>query len=243
VLLLEGAFREIDDTLGTEGADGIPRLDFANRAGALLYAESWGWLERKEWTLTIGAGATYVTLPPDCASVRTVVAASGSVAYIANYVAFVERKTRGNASCTLLSPYFEADADGRPIARLAVYPSPSAAITVKAAGRMRWPGLTGEVGERDAIPLPPALPIFESLYLEFLRAVALGHTRVDSRTRQGELALVYAGPVYAKAKSEDARLFPRLGGVRNTAIDVARQARRPGMSDVIWSEPPTVDLG
>ena len=110
---------------------------------------------------------------------------------------------------------------GPPKARIALYPTPS---TAEVAGLKLFYARTLGTATSDSYEIP-VVPYCHTLYLEILRAIALGYEEHDMGTASARLMQVFGGPLFANATRRDARTQSTYGVLTG---GVAQQARGSG---------------
>lgn len=105
---------------------------------------------------------------------------------------------------------------GRPIPRLEIWPAPGSntSSAFRIHYRADWVDISDDA---DTVPLP-ALFGMEFLYLQVVRAVALGYEEFDTASMQARLAEVRGGPDFAAAVRSDAMIQTNFGEMRGGAV-------------------------
>lgn len=219
MITLDQAFEAAGHALRNPKAQPIEAI---NHAGGILYSHPWTWRDRRVWTVSIGAGTEKVTLPADVADVRDVQPSSTDnwrYTFVNDYAVIQQAKafTAGGCGQYLIAPLHEQNIDGEIVAKLAVYPAltTAAAQAVTVLGRGKWARVTGATDGKKALPLPQALPVFDTLYLELVRAYVRGYEFDEKMRVDDEIGSVMAGPIWHMALEADRLHFEKPVAVRN----------------------------
>jgi len=232
VLTLKTCFDAIDHKLGTSPEQPLDRLNIVNQAGAILYAHPWRWLEAGLWELSLEQGSDRVTLPDDVGEIVDITPADSwqiSVNYLRDLGTFQRVRAANpeatSSSCFTLAPFNEMR---RNVSKsyLAVWPPASEpmANALLCFGRRRWGQMTDEDKPESAyVPLPKALPILETLFIELVRAYAAGYEKDVTTDVQEQIARVMGGPLWLMALEADSRTFSGSSPMRNTGMQMAKR--------------------
>lgn len=231
MLTLKTCFDAIDHKLGIDDAQPLDRLNIVNQAGAILYSQPWRWLENAAWTLSIDAGSDRIPIPLDAGELIEAVAADGyslRVELVRSYGDLLRLKSLypdgANVELVVLAPFVE-QRENQLRYYLAVWPTQTAALPngILARGRRCWAPMRDDLKPESAIiPLPPLQPIFETLFIELVRAYAAGYEKDATTDVQVEIARVMSGPLWLTAQNTDARAVGGSEALANTALQMAR---------------------
>jgi hypothetical protein len=245
MLTLKTCFDAIDHKLGIDDVQPLDRLNIVNQAGAILYSQPWRWLEGGAWTLSLDAGSDRIPLPADAGELVDAVATDGyslCVQLVSSYGDLLAAKSLYpdgvSGSVVMLAPFVE-QRDNQLRSYLAVWPTQSAALpnAILARGRRCWAQMRDDMKPEGAIvPLPPLQPIFETLFIELLRAYAAGYEKDGTTDVQAEIARVMAGPLWLAAQNADVRAVGGSSALQNTALQMAR-AHNGGYDGDVYNGP------
>lgn len=231
MLTLKTCFDAINHKLGIDDEQPLDRLNIVNQAGAILYAQPWRWLEGASWTLSLDAGSDRLPMPADAGELTEAVAADGiatHVQLVRSYGDLLNLKSLYpdgvSESFIVLAPFVE-QRENQLRHYLAVWPTQTAAMPngILARGRRCWAPMRDDMRPESAIvPLPPMQPIFETLFIELVRAYAAGYEKDATTDVQAEIARVMSGPLWLTASNTDSRSIGGSEALQNTALQMAR---------------------
>lgn len=122
----------------------------------------------------------------------------------------------GLAYCGAISWYRSTITEGgAPIPRIDIDPAPTTDDNNAFVFQYRadWPDVDDD---EYTIPVPPTFAI-EMLYLQIVRAVALGYEEFDQASMDDRLAAIVGGPIYSAAVVADGGIQPSVGPMRGGA--------------------------
>jgi hypothetical protein len=101
---------------------------------------------------------------------------------------------------------------GAPIPRLEIYPPPEAndVNAFQFMYRADWSDMTDD---SDVVQIPSMFAM-EVLYLQIVRAVALGYEEFDTASMDARIATLVGGPIYKAAITADGGIVPTVGMMR-----------------------------
>lgn len=216
-LSVQEALGHVTATLGDSDVQtDIDPLAMVNIAGQLLVSmNEWHFLQQNEVDLSLVDGQPFVDLPADFKAMRFIEHANSltSAIHMTTLAEILQRRVTalGNFQDFWGAIEFSLDANGIPVQRLAVWPTPNSNTegTLRAYYDRTWTEITDDVGY---IPVPQyAVP----LYVQILRAVCRGWEEEDEGSLDRRMLEIHAGPIYASAKRQDSRQQVEFGPLRN----------------------------
>ncbi len=219
---------DLDEELGGS-------LMVLNHAGYhLVNMCTWKWLERAPVTLGTVGSQSYVDLPSDFGEAIAIDATEGLVSTIrfTTFQHLLEMRTN-QVNITNFEYYgaivWNADtsaAGGSPTARIEIWPTPVTTDSDEFTFfyRAGWVYLTEDT-QYIAIPA-----FMEPLYIQLVRAYALGYEEEDQASMMKRVDAIYASSVYRIAMEQDARIQSNYGqlmggAASNTVYGVNKFAR------------------
>ncbi|MEQ8770064.1 MAG: hypothetical protein RIB60_06100 [Phycisphaerales bacterium] len=209
-----------------EVLDTVTVLNAAGRE--LVQSHPWNWLRRPAADLGVTADQAYTDLPSDFGRL---VSLTGTTADQVTLVSPDEwskfERDILDASETVACFFEYSDGDGPTTPRIYWNPTPS--TTDADAYRITYlAGWAEKTADNDNLVLPVFL---ETLYWEFLFAVARGWDEQDVAGLQPRLAPVKAGPTFMAAVEQDTESNPVMGPILNGG------ARRRGVRRIEYEVP------
>lgn len=253
MLTLKTCFDAINHKLAIGSDQPLDRLNIVNQAGAILYAQPWRWLEAELWALDLVQGSDRVALPPELGELEDVWPADVfdyRVHFCRDYGEFQRMKAlypEGTHHWHYTLAPFNEQVDNQIEAHLAVWPPPDADVQggLLARGRRMWvPILDDAKPQSGVIPLPVRQPLYETLFIELVRAYACGYEKDGTTDVENELERVLGGRLYSMCMDADLRAFGGTEPTRNTAVEVGRRlagapdAGREYNGPQVWADYP-----
>lgn len=221
-LRLEDCAAHIFHALGAEPSSELSTPLVANAAGEwFVSSQAWKWLSRTPASGDFVASQDYVTLPTDFGELVAVerdnVVAGFTLVSMSELMTMRAKSVASSSELNLWgavshSPGTTASA---PTPRLEVYPTPSANLTgaLKILYRAGWTRLTAS--EQTHVYIPT---FCEPVYIETLRAFALGWEEHDEVGLSERLAAIEMGPLMQAAMRRDAASQTDYGEIRNGLV-------------------------
>jgi hypothetical protein len=210
---------------------GISNQRVLDEAGQKLYRQAdWNFLKRPSTTITTVTDQSWVPLPVDFGSIIRLGYTSGTMwTCEGTSMGEISRMREVSMPATGMLFYavdYKADTNGKPVARLEIYPTPTTGVTAELTlfYRAGWePTISsGQGGTLDTSnTYIRGVPFFlEDVYLQFVRAVAKGY---QTQNMGQEIAAVISSPDFASALRYDRSVQwehgPMSGGALESADD------------------------
>lgn len=205
-----------------EHALGGPLVGISNRrvldeAGRKLFAlNDWNFLKRASTTLSLVSGQSYATLPSDFGEIITIEYTNGTAASVVQTTITEIAKFRSilysiPGYVLFVTTIYTPDANGVPVARLEIYPTPGSDTTLTMFYRANWADLANS--DQTFIPVPAWM---ESLYIQIVRATAWGY---QDDTMSARVTSVMNGPEWYAAVRYDEALQWQHGPLMKGMLD------------------------
>lgn len=214
--------RFIRHTLGgAEPPSEIPAIAIINEAGEeLVNARRWNWLVRPETPLSLTASQNYISLPADFGEVISLEMAdtlNGQMIAVTPKEIMAWRSTPVPAAPTTFYwtiEYQGTSAAGAPVPRIALHtdPTTSQANAIRLIYRAGWTPLSAD---GDAAVIPTWM---ESLYRDFITAVARGRCEEDIATVGDRLEVVLNSSSFRAKAARDAATQVNRGQLAGGAV-------------------------
>jgi hypothetical protein len=225
MLTVEDASAHIKHALGGMLLEDLDPLYIINETGQRLTAmRAWNWLIRPQVLMSLVANQEYLTpVPDDFGEIVTIEYVAGLTARViqSNFHVIAQYRSQAFASPGYLlyvAISHAPDTSGVPKPRFEIYPTPltSQPDTIKMFYRARWTNLEG--ADSALIPVPVWM---EPLFIQVLRAVALGYQKEDEASMSMRLRDVIGGPDWQFAARSDASEQTNRGPLRGGSLQTA----------------------
>lgn len=221
-LSAQQCYAHVDHVLGGSSSTEIDSNAIVNQAQRVLVnAHDWSWLRRSA-TLGLTISQEYINLPSDFVRLIGKAGYSGATEVLKFTTLQHIAELRSASSTSAGFGYWAAfstsaagGAGGAPTPRLEIYPTPGA-TTASAFTIFYLAELPAIVSDQDFISIPTWC---EALFIQLVRALALGYEEEDQGSMQERIARVTKSFDWLDALKRDGMVLPDLGIQRGGAVE------------------------